>query len=60
MATTPASSGTTGTGADTGVGQQTGTESSLSNWAGPYVTDMLGKGQALADAALIALLGGAK
>ena len=47
--TTPASSGTTGTGADTGVGQQTGTESSLSNWAGPYVTDMLGKGQALAN-----------
>jgi len=40
------STGTTGTGtgstADTGVGQQTGTESSLSNWAGPYVTDMLG------------------
>lgn len=47
--TTPASSGTTGTGADTGVGQQTGTESSLSNWAGPYVTDMLGRGQALAN-----------
>jgi hypothetical protein len=49
---TPASSGTTGstgTTADTGVGQQTGTESSLSNWAGPYVTDMLAKGQALAN-----------
>jgi len=49
----PNSTGTTGTGtgstADTGVGQQTGTESSLSNWAGPYVTDMLGKGQALAN-----------
>jgi len=49
----PTSSGTTGTGtgstADTGVGQQTGTESSLSNWAGPYVTDMLGRGQALAN-----------
>ena len=29
------------------VGKQTGTESSLSNWAGPYVTDMLAKGQAL-------------
>ena len=27
-----------------------GTESSLSNWAGPYVTDMLAKGKALADA----------
>ena len=35
--------------ATTGVGQQTGTESSLSNWAGPYVTEMLGKGQALAE-----------
>jgi hypothetical protein len=33
--------------ANTGVGQQIGTESSLSNWVGPYVTDMLGKGQAL-------------
>lgn len=38
----------TSTGA-TGVGQQTGSESSLSNWVGPYVTDMLGKGQALAN-----------
>jgi hypothetical protein len=27
----------------------TGTESNLSNWAGPYVTDMLGKGQALSE-----------
>lgn len=27
----------------------TGTESNLSNWAGPYVTDMLAQGQALAD-----------
>ena len=35
--------------ATTGVGQQTGTESSLSNWAGPYVTEMLGRGQALAE-----------
>lgn len=35
---------------NTGVGQQTGTESSLSNWAGPYVTDMLGKGEALSNA----------
>ena len=43
------SSGTTGTTAETGVGQQTGTESSLSNWAGPYVTEMLGRGQALAN-----------
>ena len=30
------------------VGKQTGKESSLSTWAGPYVTEMLGKGQALA------------
>lgn len=28
---------------------QTGTESSLSTWAGPYVTTMLGKGAALAN-----------
>lgn len=28
---------------------QTGTESSLSSWAGPYVTEMLGRGQALAS-----------
>lgn len=48
-----ASTGTTGTGtgstAATGVGLQTGTESSLSNWAGDYVTNMLGKGQALSE-----------
>jgi hypothetical protein len=37
------------TSSETGVGQQTGSESSLSNWVGPYVTDMLGKGQALAN-----------
>ena len=44
------SSGTTGTGAGTSiVGQQTGSESSLSSWAGPYVTEMLGRGQALAS-----------
>lgn len=43
------STGTTGTGGGTSVvGQQTGTESSLSSWAGPYVTEMLGRGQALA------------
>lgn len=40
---------TTATSSATGVGQQTGTESSLSNWVGPYVTEMLGKGQALAN-----------
>jgi len=31
------------------VGKQTGTESSLSSWAGPYVTEMLGRGRALAS-----------
>jgi hypothetical protein len=31
------------------AGQQIGTESSLSNWAGDYVTNMLGKGQALSE-----------
>jgi hypothetical protein len=41
-ATTVAPTGST-------VGQQTGSESSLSNWVGPYVTDMLGKGQALSN-----------
>ena len=34
---------------DPTVGKEAGRESSLSNWAGPYVTDMLGRGQALAD-----------
>jgi hypothetical protein len=51
------SNGTTGTTGTTGTptvsdplaGKQTGTESSLSNWAGPYVTEMLGRGQALAS-----------
>ena len=31
------------------VGKQTGTESSLSSYVGPYVTEMLGRGQALAS-----------
>ena len=31
------------------IGEETGRESSLSNWVGPYVTDMLGKGQAVAS-----------
>ena len=29
--------------------QQTGSESSLSTWAGPYVTEMLGRGRAIAS-----------
>jgi len=36
---------------------QTGGESSLSNWAGTYVTDMLGKGQALANEGYNAYMG---
>ena len=50
------SNGTTGTGGNAGAGdytdftpKQTGTESALSTYVGPYVTDMLGKGQALAN-----------
>lgn len=39
------------------VGQKTGTESSLSNWVGPYVTDMLGRGQALANEGYQAYMG---
>ena len=45
----------TGVGEDAEIGNQgaggvaTGKESSLSNWAGDYVTDMLGRGWALAD-----------
>jgi hypothetical protein len=48
MAVENPTTGTTNT--DPLAGQQTGTESSLSNWAGPYVTEMLGRGQALASA----------
>jgi hypothetical protein len=40
--------GTTGVGAAAAAGV-TGTEESLANWAGPYVTDMLAKGQALSE-----------
>jgi len=35
--------------ADPLLGKQTGTESALSNYVGPYVTEMLGKGQALGN-----------
>lgn len=40
---------TTTTTIDPLAGQATGQESSLSTWVGPYVTDMLGRGKALAD-----------
>jgi hypothetical protein len=46
---TTGSTGTTTMPADPLAGKQTGTESNLSNWAGDYVTNMLGKGQALAN-----------
>ena len=39
------------------AGTRTGTESSLSSWAGPYVTEMLGKGAALADEGYNAYMG---
>lgn len=42
---------------DPNVGQQVGTESSLSTWAGPYVTEMLGRGAALADMPYEAYMG---
>jgi hypothetical protein len=54
----PTSPGTTGTSAITGaptsftdplLGKTTGMESNLSNWAGPYVTNMLARGQAAAE-----------
>ncbi len=35
------------TSAGSTLGKQTGTESALSNYVGPYVTEMLGRGQAL-------------
>lgn len=39
----------TGTTTSGDAGTVTGTESSLSSWVGPYVTDMLGKGWALSE-----------
>lgn len=45
---TGGSAGVTGAGAAASAGVA-GTESNLSNYAGPYVTDMLGKGQALSE-----------
>lgn len=42
----PSTTGITGT---SSVGKATGKESALSNWVGPYVTNMLGKGQALSE-----------
>jgi predicted GIY-YIG superfamily endonuclease len=39
------------------VGKHTGSESSLSSWVGPYVTEMLGRGQALASQPYQAYMG---
>ena len=39
------------------VGEVTGKESSLSSYVGPYVTEMLGKGQALANEGYNAYMG---
>ena len=44
-------------GVDPIVGEVAGTESSLSNWAGDYVTDMLGQGKALGNQAYQAYQG---
>lgn len=39
------------------VGEEAGRESSLSSWVGPYVTEMLGRGAALADMPYEAYMG---
>jgi len=58
MATNPVNTGTPApTIPDPLAGQQLSTESSLSNWAGPYVTNMLGKGQALSETPYQAYMG---
>lgn len=54
---TSAPTTTTPTIPDPLAGQQLSTESSLSNWAGPYVTNMLGKGQALSETPYQAYMG---
>ena len=38
-------------------GKQTGTESALSTYAGPYVTEMLGRGRAIAETPYEAYMG---
>jgi hypothetical protein len=51
-----AAGGATGVGAAANAGV-TGVESNLSNWAGDYVTNMLGQGQALANLPYAAYMG---
>tara|TARA_R110002096_G_scaffold16499_1_gene56526 strand:- start:763 stop:1746 length:984 start_codon:yes stop_codon:yes gene_type:complete len=50
-----------GTAADTApesiIGKKTGQESALSNWVGPYVTEMLGRGQAVSSKPFEAYMG---
>ena len=46
--TTDTTGMTATTSAGSTLGKQIGTESALSNYVGPYVTEMLGRGQALA------------
>lgn len=41
----------------TNIGATTGQESNLSNWAGPYVTEMLGRGRALSEQPYQAYMG---
>jgi len=55
--TTTTTAATTGASADPLVGKQTGSESALSSWVGPYVTEMLGRGQALASEPYQAYMG---
>jgi len=57
MATSANTATTTPTIPDPLAGAQLSTESALSNWAGPYVTDMLGKGQALSETPYQAYMG---
>jgi len=53
---TGGSTGTSGVGTAVNAGVS-GVESNLSNWAGPYVTNMLGQGQALANLPYQAYMG---
>ena len=47
MVDTTGAGATATTSAGSTLGKQIGTESALSNYVGPYVTEMLGRGQAL-------------
>ena len=47
----------TATAPESTIGKKTGMESSLSNWVGPYVTEMLGRGQAVGSTPFEAYMG---